>query len=219
MTRVRVHNLAMSLDGFVAGPHQSVDAPLGVGGERLHAWVFDTAFGRRMIGRDGGTDGIDNQFLEAGTEGIGATIMGRNMFGPVRGPWPDDAWTGWWGPEPPYHHPVFVLTHYARPPLVMAGGTTFTFVTDGPAMALDMATASAGGQDIRIGGGAATVRSFLDAGVIDHLHLAVAPVVLGSGERMFDGTPDQLDGYDRADVTASDHVAHVVFTREPLTPR
>ena len=213
MTRVRVHNLTMSLDGFVAGPDQSVDAPLGVGTERLHAWVFATAFGQRMLGRDGGTEGIDNDFLVSGEEGIGATVMGRNMFGPVRGPWPDDSWTGWWGDEPPYHHPVFVLTHHPRPPLTMAGGTTFTFVTEGPAAALELASAAADGRDVRIGGGAATVRAYLEAGVVDHLHFAVVPTLLGSGERVFDGTTGQLDGYDRVDVTGSGGVAHVVFSR------
>jgi dihydrofolate reductase len=213
MTRVRVHNLTMSLDGFVAGPDQSVDAPLGVGTERLHAWVFATAFGRRMLGQDGGTEGIDNEFLLSGEEGIGATVMGRNMFGPVRGPWPDYSWTGWWGDEPPYHHPVFVLTHHPRPPLTMAGGTTFTFVTEGPTAALELASAAADGRDVRIGGGAATVRAYLEAGVVDHLHLAVVPTLLGSGERVFDGTASQLDGYDRVDVTGSEGVAHVVFAR------
>jgi dihydrofolate reductase len=213
MTRVRVHNLTMSLDGFVAGPDQSVAAPLGVGTERLHAWVFATAFGKRMLGQDGGTEGIDNEFLLSGEEGIGATVMGRNMFGPVRGPWPDDSWTGWWGDEPPYHHPVFVLTHHPRPPLSMAGGTTFTFVTEGPTAALELASAAADGRDVRIGGGAATVRAYLEAGVVDHLHLAVVPTLLGSGERVFDGTASQLDGYDRVDVTGSEGVAHVVFAR------
>jgi dihydrofolate reductase len=213
MTRVRVHNLAMSIDGFVAGPGQALDTPLGLGGERLHTWVFATAFGRRMMGLTGGTDGVDNTFLEAGVEGIGATVMGRNMFGPVRGSWPDESWTGWWGPEPPYHHPVFVLTHHARPPLTMAGGTTFTFVTEGPAVALDMATDAADGRDVRIGGGAATVRAYVEAGRVDYLHLAVVPTLLGSGERLFDGTPDQLDGFGRVDVTASEGVAHVVFQR------
>ena len=213
MTRVRVHNLMMSLDGFVAGPDQSLDAPKGVGGERLHPWVFATAFGQRMLGQDGGTEGIDNEFLLSGEEGIGATVMGRNMFGPVRGPWPDDSWTGWWGDEPPYHHPVFVLTHHPRPPLTMAGGTTFTFVTEGPAAALELASAAADGRDVRIGGGAATVRAYLEAGVVDHLHLAVVPTLLGSGERVFDGTASQLDGYDRVDVTGSEGVAHVVFDR------
>ena len=213
MSRVRVHNLAMSLDGFVAGPDQTSTAPLGVGGERLHEWVFDTAFGRAMIGESGGSDGIDQEFLERGVEGIGATIMGRNMFGPVRGDWPDESWTGWWGPEPPYHHPVFVLTHHPRPPLEMAGGTTYTFVTDGVLEALERARAAAGDLDIRIGGGATTVREFLVAGIVDHLHLAVVPVLLGSGERLLGADPRLLDGYACTEVSSSGHVAHLVFER------
>jgi len=213
MSRVRVHNLAMSLDGFVAGPDQSVDAPLGVGGEQVHEWVFATRFGRSMIGQDGGTDGVDNGFLLHGVDGIGATIMGRNMFGPVRGAWPDESWTGWWGPEPPYHHPVFVLTHHPRPPLVMAGGTTFTFVADTPRNVLALATDAAGGLDVRIGGGAATVGDFLRAGLVDYLHLAVAPVLLGTGEQLFSGDPEALSGLTCTEITSGDGVAHVVFER------
>ena len=152
--KLRVHNLAMSLDGYVAGPDQSLDNPLGVGGERLHEWVFATRTGRRMIGEDGGDEGVDDDFIARGDEGIGATIMGRNMFGPIRGPWGDDDWTGWWGDDPPYHHPVFVLTHHPRPSITMEGGTTFHFVTDGIEAALERAFDAAGGQDVRLGGGA-----------------------------------------------------------------
>ena len=213
MTRVRVHNLMMSLDGFVAGPDQGIDAPMGVGAEKMHAWVFATRFGRAMIGQDGGTDGIDNAFLLRGVDGIGATIMGRNMFGPVRGPWPDDSWTGWWGPEPPYHHPVFVLTHHPRPPLEMAGGTTFTFVDGTPRDVLALATDAAGGLDVRIGGGAATIGAFLAAGLVDHLHVAVSPVLLGAGEQPFSGDPAALSGLTCTEITAGDGVAHLVFER------
>jgi dihydrofolate reductase len=213
MSLLRVHNLMMSLDGFVAGPDQSIDEPMGVGSDRLKDWVFATQFGRAMIGQEGGTDGTDNAFLLAGVDGIGATIMGRNMFGPVRGPWLDDAWTGWWGPEPPYHHPVFVLTHHPRPPLEMAGGTTFTFVDGTPRDVLALATVAAGGRDVRLGGGAATISAFLTAGLVDYLHLAVAPVLLGSGEQPFSGDPEALSGLTCTEIAPGDGVAHLVFER------
>ena len=212
MPRLRVHNLAVSLDGFAAGPAQDAEHPLGVGGDRLHEWVFRTAYGRRMIGDEGGETGVDDDFLRRGDEGIGATIMGRNMFGPVRGPWGDSDWTGWWGPEPPYHHPVFVLTHHARPPVRMAGGTTFTFVTDGIDAALVQALAAANGADVRLGGGPATIRQFLRAGLVDELHVAVVPVLLGAGERLF----EDLDGapaLEAAEVAASPSVAHIRLVR------
>jgi len=217
MSKVRVHNLAMSLDGFVAGPDQSVDNPLGVGGGRLHEWVFTTRTGRRMFGLEGGDDGVDERFMAAGDVGIGATIMGRNMFGPVRGPWPDHDWTGWWGAEPPYHHPVFVLTHHPRPPLAMAGGTTFHFVTNGVEAALEQAVAAAGGDDVRIGGGAATVRQFLRAGLIDDLHLAVVPILLGAGERLFDGLAGVEERYECVEHTSSAGVTHVRLARRTPT--
>ncbi|HXY93889.1 MAG TPA: dihydrofolate reductase family protein, partial [Acidimicrobiia bacterium] len=181
MPRLRVHNLAISLDGYVAGPDQDLEHPLGVGGERLHEWVFETRFGRRMQGLEGGDEGVDDEWLERGVEGIGATIMGRNMFGPVRGPWPDDAWRGWWGDDPPYHHPVFVLTHHPRESISMRGGTTFSFVEDGIGAALDLAFEAAGGADVRLGGGAATVQQYLRAGLVDDLHLAIVPILLGEG--------------------------------------
>lgn len=209
MTKVRVHNLAMSLDGYVAGPDQGLDDPLGIGGMRLHDWVFATPTGAAMIGESGGTTGLDDEFLQRGTEGIGATIMGRNMFGPVRGDWPDDSWRGWWGDEPPYHHDVYVLTHHARPPLAMAGGTTFHFVTSGIHSALEQATEAAAGKDIRLGGGAATVRQFLGARLVDELHLAIAPVLLGSGERLFEGLPALSEDYDVVEVVPSPAVVHV----------
>ncbi len=212
MTRVRVHSIAMSLDGFMAGPGQDLENPLGVGGGSLHGWVFQTATGHRMLGEDGGTVGVDDRFLALGDVGIGATIIGRNMFGPLRGPWDGDPWTGWWGPEPPYHHDVFVLTHHAREPLPMDGGTTFHFVTDGPEAALAAATAAARGQDVRIGGGAATIAQFLRAGLVDELHVAVVPVLLGAGERLFDGV--DLAGLTCVELVASDAVAHVRFARD-----
>src|SRR3954454_22827084 len=190
MAKLRVHNLAVSLDGYAAGPDQSTDEPMGVGGEQLHEWMFTTAFWHSMVGEPGGETGVDDDVARRGDENIGATIMGRNMFGPVRGPWGDSDWKGWWGPEPPYHHPVFVLTHHAHDPIEMAGGTTFFFVTDGMESALEQAVAAAGGQDVRLGGGAATVRQALSAGVIDELILDIAPVLLGTGERLFDDVGD-----------------------------
>jgi dihydrofolate reductase len=186
MPRLRVHNLSLSLDGYAAGPDQGLDAPLGVGGEQLHEWIFTTAYWRRMIGEAGGSTGPDHDLLVRGDENIGATIMGRNMFGPVRGEWGDSDWKGWWGSEPPYHHPVFVLTHHPHEPIEMAGGTTFHFVTDGIQPALEQAFAAAGGRDVRLGGGAATVRQYLRAGLVDELHVAVVPVLLGGGERLFE---------------------------------
>jgi dihydrofolate reductase len=212
VAKVRVHNLAMSLDGYVAGPDQGLDTPLGVGGGQLHEWVFETRFGRQMIGEDGGEDGIDNDFLTAGVDGIGATIMGRNMFGPIRGEWGDEEWQGWWGPEPPYHHPVFVLTHHPRDPLSMEGGTTFHFVTEGIEAALEQAVAAAGGADVRLGGGASTVRQYLRAGLVDELHVPVAPVLLGAGERLFDDLGDALNGYE-CEIVNSASVAHFRLAR------
>jgi dihydrofolate reductase len=181
MPKLRVHNLCMSLDGYVAGPDQSPDNPLGVGGTQLHEWVFNTRNGRQMIGEEGGEEGADNDFFALGDAGIGATIMGRNMFGPIRCDWGDEEWKGWWGADPPYHHPVFVLTHHARAPIPMVGGTTFHFVTDGIEAALEQAFAAADGDDVRIGGGASTVQQYLRAGLIDELHVPVVPVLLGRG--------------------------------------
>jgi dihydrofolate reductase len=215
MTRLRVHNIAVSLDGFMAGAHQTLEEPLGEGGERLHEWIFATRYGRQMIGEDPaeGTTGVDNDFLLRGDENIGAHILGRNMFGPVRGPWPDDSWRGWWGDEPPYHHDVFVLTHHARDPLPMAGGTTFHFVTGGMYEALERATAAAAGAGIRIGGGAETIRQYLRAGLVDEIHVAVVPILLGAGERVFDDLGDAPAGYRVAQLVASPAVAHVVMER------
>ena len=186
MARVRVHCYTMSSDGFVAGPNQTFLDPMGQGADDLHSWVFETAGGMRMIGADDseGTTGVDDEFFAAGFAGIGATIMGRNMFGPVRGPWLEPQWTGWWGDEPPFHHDVFVLTHWSRPDHVMEGGTTFHFVTGGIDEALARATEAAGDLDIRLGGGASTVRQFLAAGLIDEMHVVRVPAVLGAGERL-----------------------------------
>jgi dihydrofolate reductase len=216
MTKLRVHCLSMSLDGYVAGPDQSLDNPLGVGGERLHDWAVATRTGREIIlGQPGGTEGVDDGFMVRGFDGIGATIMGRNMFGPVRGEWAPVAgeeWRGWWGPEPPYHHPVFVLTHHAHDPIEMDGGTTFFFVTDGIEAALDRARAAAGEGDIRLGGGAATVREYLRAGLVDDVHVAIAPVLLGAGERLFDDLAEVVDRYECVGVTAGEGATHVQLT-------
>jgi dihydrofolate reductase len=213
MANVRVHNFSISLDGYAAGPDQSRDHPLGVGGERLHEWAFTTRSARRLFGYEGGESGIDDDFWVRGDEGIGATIMGRNMFGPIRGSWGDDTWSGWWGDEPPYHHPVFVLTHHQHAPMPMAGGTTFHFVTDGIEAALERALDAAGGADVRIGGGAATIQQYLRAGLIDELHLPVVPILLGGGERLFanlDGVPE---GYECVELVCSSSVAHVRLAR------
>src|SRR5262249_47167480 len=177
MSRLRVHCFALSLDGFGAGPNQDLQNPLGVGGTALHEWFFPTRTFQRMFGNGEGTTGIDDDFARRGFEGIGAWILGRNMFGPIRGPWTDDSWKGWWGDDPPYHTPVYVLSHHARAPVVMAGGTTFFFVTDGIQAALTRAREAAGGKDVRLGGGVATIRQYLLAGLIDEMHLAVSPMV------------------------------------------
>ncbi|WP_280259167.1 dihydrofolate reductase family protein [Nocardia wallacei] len=212
MPQLRAHNLSISLDGYLAGPGQGSEHPLGVDGERLHEWIFATRFGHGMMGEPGGETGIDNDAALAGEANIGATIMGRNMFGPVRGEWPDHSWTGWWGPNPPFHHDVFVLTHHSRPSVEMAGGTTFHFVDDTPRAVLNRAFEAAGGKDVRLGGGAATVRQFLREGLVDMLHLAVVPILLGGGERIFDdlGT---LPGYECSEPVSSERVTHVRFTK------
>src|SRR5262245_30642650 len=209
MSRLRVHNFAISLDGYGAGPDQGLENPLGAGGERLHEWIFETKFGREMIGESGGEDGIDQDFLVAGFTGIGAWILGRNMFGPVRGDWGDSDWRGWWGDNPPYHHSVFVLTHHPHDPIEMDGGTTFHFVTDGIESALAQATAAAGDADIRLGGGAATIQEYLRAGLVDDLHVAVVPLLLGGGARLFDHLDGAVDAYECAELVASESVIHV----------
>jgi dihydrofolate reductase len=206
-----VHNIATSLDGYAAGPAQDLHHPLGHGAERLHAWVWKTRSGRAMMGQDGGDEGVDDRFMRAGEENVGATIMGRNMFGPIRGEWPDESWTGWWGDEPPYRHDVFVLTHHPRPDLEMKGGTVFHFATDGIRAALDRAFAAAGGRDVRLGGGPATIREYLRAGLVDEMHIAVVPILLGGGERLLGD--DLHEAYETAEFTASDGVAHYRLTR------
>lgn len=218
MGKVRVHNVSVSIDGFAAGANQDLEHPLGVGAEQLHTWVFETKFGRTMIGAEGGTEGADNDLLLAGETGIGATVMGRNMFGPVRGEWPDDQWRGWWGDVPPYHHPVFVLTHHPRAPLEMSGGTTFYFVTDGPEAALARAQEAAAGKDVRIGGGAATIRWFLQARLIDAIHVAMIPVILGRGESLFGGLDLTALGYEVVDHSTSPGVLHVRLELRTATP-
>jgi len=213
MSRVRVQSFGISLDGFGAGPAQSLEHPLGVGGEGMMSWVFPTRTFRRMFGTGEGTTGIDDRFAARGFENLGAWILGRNMFGPIRGPWPDDAWKGWWGEEPPYHTPVFVLTHHARKPLEMKGGTTFHFVTGGIQEALDRARAAAGAKDVRIGGGAATIRQYLRAGLVDEMHLAVSPVLLGSGENLLAGIDLLALGFRVREQVASEKALHVVLSR------
>jgi dihydrofolate reductase len=214
MTRVRVESFAISLDGYGAGPDQDIDHPLGVGGTDLHQWSFPTrTFQRAVFGADGGTTGIDEDFAARGFRNVGAWIMGRNMFGPVRGPWPDLSWKGWWGDDPPYHVPVFVLTHHARPPIEMAGGTTFHFVTGGIHEALDRAREAADGMDVRIGGGPDTIRQYLRAGLIDELHIAVSPVLLGGGEPLFRDVDLRTPGYECVQFEASESAAHFVLRR------
>ena len=199
MPRLRINCFAVSADGYGAGPAQSLEQPLGVGGEALHEWFIPTRTFRAMLGGgDGGTTGVDDEFAAAGIADLGAWILGRNMFGPVRGPWPDDAWKGWWGPNPPYHVPVFVLTHHARAPIEMEGGTTFHFVTDGIHAALERAKAAAGGKDVRVGGGVATVREYLRAGLVDEIHFAISPVLLGSGEALLEGIDLKALGFERS---------------------
>jgi dihydrofolate reductase len=209
---LRVHNFAISLDGYAAGPHQSVDNPLGVGGTRLHEWAFATAAFQRQHGGTGGAEGVDNDFIARGDDGIGATIMGRNMFGPVRGPWTRE-WTGWWGENPPFHHPVFVLTHHAHPPITMQGGTTFHFITDGIEAAREQALAAADGQHVRLGGGASTIQQYLRAGLVDELHLAVVPILLGDGEPLFAPLAGAPLGYECVELVGSPAVAHIRLRR------
>lgn len=211
--KVRVHNFSISLDGYGAGPRQSLQEPLGVGGEDLHGWFVGTRAFKEAHGKSGGTTGPDNDFAGRGMAGIGAWIMGRNMFGPVRGSWPDDRWRGWWGENPPYHVPVFVLTHHTRPPLTMAGGTVFHFVTGGIHDALKQAQAVAGDRDIQLGGGVATVRAYLQARLIDEIHIAIAPVLLGSGEHLLAGIDLPALGYTCAEHVATSAATHVVIRK------
>ncbi|MBL9212475.1 MAG: dihydrofolate reductase [Opitutaceae bacterium] len=212
--RLRVNCFTVSLDGFGAGPDQSLASPLGVGAESLHRWFISTRTFKQMFGQEGGATGINDDFAARGIRNIGAWILGRNMFGPVRGVWPDDTWKGWWGDNPPYHVPVFVLTHHARPPLTMAGGTTFHFVTEGIHAALHRAREAANGKDVRVGGGAATIRQYLTEGLIDELHVAIAPVLLGAGETLLGGINVRQLGYQCAEHVATPDATHVVVRKQ-----
>lgn len=213
MSKVRVLSFATSIDGFGAGPNQSLEHPLGVMGSALMEWFFQTRVGREIQGKPGGDTGVDNQMAFEGFSGVGAWIIGRNMFGAVRGPWLDESWRGWWGEEPPFHLPVFVLTHHARRPLPMLGGTTFHFVTSGFLSALEKAKRAARGKDIRVGGGPVTIRQFLVAGLIDSLHLAMRPVVMGKGESLSAGLDLRALGYTCTDVVAGERATHVMMQR------
>ncbi|MCC6329783.1 MAG: dihydrofolate reductase [Acidobacteria bacterium] len=216
MTRVRVESFTISIDGYGAGPDQDLDNPLGIGGMELHQWLFPTrTLQRSLFGNDGGTTGIDDDFAARGFNNVGAWILGRNMFGPIRGEWPDMNWKGWWGDSPPYHVPTFILTHYARPPIEMDGGTTFYFVTGGIHEALDRAREAANGKDVRIGGGPDTIRQYLSAGLIDELHIAISPVLLGRGEPLFQGIDLRTLGYACVESAASEKATHVVLRRDP----
>ena len=214
MPKVRVAAFSISIDGFGAGPRQRLEHPLGENGMELHQWAFETPTFRKMHGGEGGSLGPDEDFAARSMRGFGAWIPGRNMFGPVRGPWPDESWRGWWGESPPYHVPTFVLTHHARRDLPMDGGTTFHFVTDGINAALDRAMKAAGGLDVRLGGGVATIREYLSAGLIDELHLAISPVLLGNGENLFTGLNLPRLGYQRTEHAATPNATHVVLTRK-----
>lgn len=213
MPKLRVMSFSLSLDGFGAGPEQSLDNPLGLGGMGLHQWAFATRTFRTMFGQDGGSTGIDDQFAARGFENVGAWILGRNMFGPVRGPWPDDSWKGWWGDNPPYHCDVFVLTHYPRASITMAGGTVFHFVTDGIHAALKRAMDAAGGRDVRVGGGVATIRQYLQERLVEEMHLAVSPVLLGRGEHLFAGLDLLQLGYRTSEHVPTELATHIVLTK------
>lgn len=214
MSRLSVRAFAISIDGYGAGPDQSLKDPLGVGGEALHEWFFPTRTFRRMFGKEDGTTGIDEDFAVRSFENVGAWIMGRNMFSPSRGPWPDDGWKGWWGDNPPYHVPVFVLTHHARAPITMEGGTTFHFVTDGIESALAQARAAAGGKDVRVGGGTSTVRQYLQARLIDDMHLAISPMLLGRGESLFAGIDLPALGYACTEHVSSAAATHLIIAKQ-----
>ena len=213
MSKLRVQCFGMSLDGFSAGPDQSLQNPLGVRGPELMEWFFATNVWKTMHGLGEGERGVDNRMAEKGFENLGAWILVRNMFGPIRGEWPDDAWKGWWGDEPPYHVPVFVLTHHARAPLAMKGGTTFHFVTDGIESALAQAKAAAGARDVRLGGGVATIREYLEARLVDEMHLAVRPLLLGGGENLMQGIDLRALGYEVIDHAAGERALHVTIGR------
>jgi dihydrofolate reductase len=214
MSKVRVSSFAVSLDGYAAGPGQSLEHPLGIRGPELFEWFFSTRTWKQMHGQPGGSTGDDDEWARRGMENVGAWILGRNMFGPVRGAWPDDAWKGWWGEEPPYHVPVFVLTHHGRKPVEMKGGTTFHFVTEGIHSALQRAQDAAREKDVRIGGGVATVQQYLRARLIDELHLAFRPIVMGSGENLFAGIDLPALGYSCTESVSTEHSMHVVLMKD-----
>jgi dihydrofolate reductase len=213
MSKLRVNCFSLSLDGYGAGPDQDRDNPMGVGGMPLHQWVFPTHTFQKMLGKESGETGVDDDFAARGFENIGAWILGRNMFGPIRGEWPDESWKGWWGDEPPYHTPVFVLTHHPRAPIAMKGGTTFHFVTDGVEAALRCAFEAADGRDVRLGGGVATIREYLRAGLVDEMHLAVSPVLLGGGESLFAGLDAPKLGYRCTGQVATAKATHITIAR------
>ena len=214
MSKVRVSSFSISIDGFGAGARQDLQNPLGVRGPEMFSWFFQTEVWNKMQGESGGGRGVDNQVAERAFENVGAWILGRNMFGPVRGPWPDESWKGWWGDEPPYHVPVFVLTHHARKPLAMQGGTTFHFVTDGAESALKRAREAAAGKDVRVGGGVSTIRQYLVAGQIDEMHLAMSPVLMGEGEHLFAGINLQQLGFRVARSVAGENATHIVIEKQ-----
>ncbi len=214
MSKLRVESFTISLDGFGAGPGQDLNNPLGVGGNALHGWALPTrTFQRHLFGNDAGEVGNDEDFAARGFRNIGAWILGRNMFGPIRGPWPDESWRGWWGENPVYHVPVFVLTHHARSPLVMDGGTTFHFVTEGPGVALERAREAANGKDVRVGGGVSTIHQYLRQRLIDEMHIAISPILLGAGERLFEGIDLPTLGYACTKHEATPKATHIVLTR------
>ena len=215
MTRVRVQAFTISLDGYAAGPDQDIDHPLGVGGTELHQWLLPTrTLQRALFGKDGGTAGVDDEFAARGFRNVGAWILGRNMFGPIRSAWPDAGWKGWWGNNPPYHVPVFILTHHARSSIAMEGGTSFHFITGGIREALDRAREAAAGMDVRIGGGPSTIWQYLREGLINELHLAIAPVLLGRGESLFQGLDLRTLGYECVEFVASQKAMHAVLRRQ-----
>lgn len=213
MSKIRVAGFSLSIDGFGAGPEQSLENPLGKRGPEMFQWFFGTKTFKAMTGQSGGPEGVDDQYAHRAMDGFGAFILGRNMFGPIRGDWPDMDWKGWWGDDPPYHAPTFILTHYPREPIVMEGGTTFHFVTEGIETALGQARAVAGGKDIKIGGGVSTVRHYLQAGLVDEIHFAIAPVLLGQGESMFRGIDMHALGFKVVEQAATEHATHIVLSR------
>ena len=214
MSKLRVQCFSVSIEGFGAGPNQDLDNPIGVGGLAMMEWMRPTRTFQKMYGSENGATGINDDFAVRGFANVGAWVLGRNMFGPIRGPWRDDEWKGWWGKNPPYHVPVFVLTHHARPSITMEGGTTFHFVSDGIHAALERARAAAGGKDVRLGGGVATIRQYLQAGLVDELHLAISPVLLGTGEHLLGGIDLKKLGYECTEHVPTEQATHVVLTRK-----